>query len=151
LIPKSTRLCLTALLLAAACLTAVAGKKDTVTELMAAEHNLSDAFLLADWKALERLYADDMVFTGADGSVTHKMDDVNAMRSGDLKFESMEISDAKIQDFGRVAVVTLKLVEKARYKTVDLSGTYRLTDVWAKRDGQWQLVAGQETLCPPPK
>jgi len=36
---------------------------------------------------------------------------------------------------------------KAQYKNTDISGTYRFTDVWAKRNGKWQHVAGQETLC----
>jgi ketosteroid isomerase-like protein len=59
----------------------------------------------------------------------------------------MEISELKVQDFGDVGVVTGKLVERGRYKTDDLSGTYRFTDVWARRNGRWRLVAGQETLC----
>jgi ketosteroid isomerase-like protein len=63
-------------------------------------------------------------------------------------FETIEMSDVKVQDLGDVAVVTWKLVEKGRYKTNDLSGTYRFTDVWAKHDGRWQLFAGQETRYP---
>jgi ketosteroid isomerase-like protein len=145
------QLVLFAFVLAVPCLVAIAEGRNTATELVAIEQSLSDALLRADWKTVERLYADDLVFTNGDGSVTHKIDDVGSIRSGDVKFESIEMSDARVQDFGDVGVVTLKLVEKVRYKTADLSGTYRLTDVWAKRNGKWQLVAGQETLCAPPK
>jgi len=63
-----------------------------------------------------------------------------------MKFESIDMSDVNVQDFGDVAVVTGRLVEKGRYKTSDLSGTYRFTDVWARRNSGWQLVTGQETL-----
>ena len=145
------RLGLIGFVLAATCLIAIAQSRNTASELVAFEQSLSDAFIRGDWKTVERLYADDLVFTNANGSVTHKMDDVSSLRSGDLKFDSIEMSDAKVQDFGDVGVVTLKLVEKSHYKAADLSGTYRITDVWAKRDGKWQLVAGQETLCLPVK
>jgi hypothetical protein len=49
---------------------------------------------------------------------------------------------------GDVAVVTGKLVERGHFKSADLTGTYRFTDVWAKRNGRWQLVRGQETKTP---
>jgi|SRR5215467_1152439 len=118
----------------------------TAKELIALENRFSQALLAADWKALAKIEADDLIFTNADGSVTHKSDDVASLRSGEEKFESIDVSDVIVQDFGEVAVVTGKVVEKARYKTSDISGTYRFTDVWARRDGGWRLVAGQETL-----
>ena len=123
--------------------------KDTTKELIAVEKNLNNALVHSDWKAIQQMYANDLIFTNADGSVTHKLDDVTSIRSGDVKFDSIEMSDEKVQDLGDVAVTTGKVVEKARYKTTDLSGTYRFTDVWAKRNGRWQLVAGQETRYTP--
>jgi len=94
---------------------------------------------------VERIYADDLVFINADGSVTNKSDEVAAIKSGEIKFESIEMSDVKVQDLSSVAVVTGKLVERVRYKTTDLSGTYRFTDVWAKRHGRRRIVAGHES------
>ena len=118
---------------------------DTRQEIMAFEQNFNAALLSADWRVVERVYADDLVFTNADGSVTNKLDEVGAVKSGDIKFESIEMSDVKVQDFGNVAIATGKLVESVRYKATDLSGTYRFTDVWAKRNGRWQIVAGHES------
>jgi len=59
--------------------------------------------------------------------------------------DSIEMSDVKVQDLGSVAVVTGRVVETGRFKTNDLSGVYRFTDIWAKRNGRWQIVAGHET------
>jgi len=126
-------------------LIAKAQSSDTRQELIALEQNFNAALLSADWRAVERIYADDLVFTNADGSVTNKSDEVGAVKSGDIKFESIEMSDVKVQDLGDVAVLTGKLVERVRYKTTDLGGTYRFTDVWAKRNGLWQIVAGHES------
>jgi ketosteroid isomerase-like protein len=127
------------------CLTANAQSGNTEKELIALEQSFSDALLRADWKTVEQIEADDLVFTNADGPVTHKFDEVDAIESGAMKFECIEMSDVKVQDLSNVAVVTGKLVERGRYKTADLSGTYRFTDVWAKRNGRWLLIAGQET------
>jgi ketosteroid isomerase-like protein len=126
-------------------LLAMVPNTDTTKELITIEKGFNSALVRSDWKAVERMYADDLIFTNADGSVTHKLDEVAAVRSGDIKMDSIEMSDERVQDFGDVAVTTGEVVEKGRYKTADLSGTYRFTDVWAKRNGRWQLVAGQET------
>jgi len=118
---------------------------DSTSELIAIEKSFNNAFVRSDWKTVQEMCADDLIFTNADGSVTHKLDNVAAIKSGEEKLDSIEMSDEKVQDFGDVAVTTGKLVEKGQYKTTDLSGTYRFTDVWVKRNGRWQLVAGQET------
>ena len=143
--------CLVLLAVASVCLVTMAQTPDATKQMIALEKSLDNAFLHGDWKAIETLYADDMMFTNADGSITHKKDDVDSIKSGDLKFESLEMSDVRVQYFGNVAVITSQIVGKSHYKTTDLSGTYRLTDVWAKRNGKWQLVAGHETLVPPAK
>lgn len=128
-----------------------AENSDKTSELRATEADFNQALLRTDWKAIEQIEADDLIFTNADGSVTHKSDDVANLRSGNLKFESIDMSDVTVRDLGNVAVVTGELVEKVRYKTTDISGTYRFTDVWAKRSGNWVLVTGQETLVPSSK
>jgi ketosteroid isomerase-like protein len=120
-------------------------------ELTTRESEFSETLLRGDWKALERIEGDDLIFTNADGSVTHKSDDVANLRLGNFKFESIKMDDVSVQDFGDVAVVTGQLTEQVQYKTTDLSGRYRFTDVWVRRDGRWQLVAGHETLLPSSK
>jgi len=126
-----------------------AESSDTTSELRAREADFNQALLRSDWKALGQIEADDLIFTNADGSVTHKSDDVANLRSGNLKFASIDMSDITVKDLGNVGVVTGQLVERVQYKTTDISSTYRFTDVWDKRDGKWQLVTGQETLVPP--
>jgi hypothetical protein len=127
------------------CLLTIAQKSDAGREVIGMENHFNDVLLRSDWKGVEQIEGDDLVFTNADGSVTHKPEQVGSVKSGDLKFQSIDMSEVQVLDFGRVAVASGKLIEKVQYKTSDLSGTYRFTDVWVKRNGKWQLVAGQET------
>ena len=117
-------------------------------ELTARETELSQALVRGDWKAVQNIEADDLIFTTADGSITHKSDDVENLRSGKMKFESIDMRDVVVQDLGDVGVVKGTLIEKVQYQTTDISGTYCFTDVWAKRGGRWWLVAGHEALVP---
>ncbi len=140
---------LVALLVAGTCGFAVAQNADTAKELVTLENRYNDALVRADWKMLETIEADDLIFTNADGSVSHKPDLVSSLKSGDVRFESIAMSEVKVQSFGKVGVVTGRLIVKALYKANDISGAYRFTDVFAKRHGKWEHVTGQETLYKP--
>ena len=62
-------------------------------------------------------------------------------QSGDLTFESFKINELKVRIYGDTAIVHGLETEKSKYKKEDLSGQYRFTDVFIKRDGRWQAVA----------
>jgi ketosteroid isomerase-like protein len=131
-------------------LAAAAQEPDTSRELISTEQAFNSALTHGDWRAVEALMGEDLVFTDSDGTLSGKSEQVSEVKSGYLKLESIEMSEVRVQDLGNVAVVTGKLVEKGRYKGADVGGVYRFTDVWAKRSGKWQLVAGQETRRPKP-
>lgn len=119
--------------------------QDTAKKLVATEQVFNEALTRGEWKTVEALVADDLVFTDADGTVSGKSDQIAELKSGYLKLTSIEMSEVRVQNLGDVAVVTGKLVEKGRYKDTNLNDVFRFTDVWAKRNGKWRLVAGQET------
>jgi ketosteroid isomerase-like protein len=125
-------------------------QSSTSGDLIQLENRFNDALVRADLKTINEIEADDLIFTDATGTVTSKADEMQSLKSGDVKFESIQMTDTRTQDFGDIAVVTGRLVEKAQYKNSDISGTYRFTDVWAKRKSKWEHVAGQETLVSTP-
>ena len=143
------RLCLIAFVLFACSYVALA-QSSTKEDLIALENSFNDALVRADLKTIKEIEADDLIFTDATGTVTSKADEMQSLKSGDVKFESIQMTDTRVQDFGDTAVVAGRLVEKAQYKNADISGTYRFTDVWVKRKGKWEHVAGQETLVSTP-
>ncbi len=113
--------------------------------LMQIEQELLDALLKGDTSAGERYLADTFTFTAPDGAVQDKARFIADVKSGDLKIESSTNEDMKVQVHGDTAVVTYRSTDKGNYKGNDLSGQYRWTDVFVKRNGRWQIVAGQGT------
>jgi ketosteroid isomerase-like protein len=110
-------------------------QSSTPKELIGLENRFNEALVRGDVAVIEEIEANDLIFTDAAGLVTSKADEIQSLKSGDVKFDSVKMTDTRVQDLGNVSVVTGSLMEKAQYKNTDISGTYRFTDVWAKRKG----------------
>jgi ketosteroid isomerase-like protein len=67
------------------------------------------------------------------------------MKSGELKFESMDLKESKVRVYGDTAIVTGQSRVKGSFKGQDISGTYSFTDVFVKSKGQWRAVSSQIT------
>lgn len=134
-------LCLLSLSLAAA-----QSVEDKVKKL---EEDWAQAIVNKGAAAVDQYEADDIVSTDPGGRVTDKAQDKTDLSSGDLKFQSMELSELKIRVYGDTAVATGINTVNATYKGQDISGKYRYTDTWVKRNGRWQAVASQATKIQP--
>src|SRR6266404_7799648 len=105
-----------------------------------------------DVATVRQIEADDAVFVYPDGSVGDKAQDVKDMESGALSADSWEIADLKVNVLNNDSAVVSgrSIVKGGKYKmadgkTQDISGEYRWIDTYARRNGQWQLVAGAST------
>ena len=105
-----------------------------------------------DANAVRRIEADDAVFIYPDGSLGDKAQDVKDMEAGVLSADSWEVADVKVNvlDSDSAVVSGRSIVKGGKYKmpdgkTQDISGEYRWIDTYARRNGQWQLVAGATT------
>jgi dipeptidyl aminopeptidase/acylaminoacyl peptidase/ketosteroid isomerase-like protein len=114
-------------------------------ELKRLERAWADAEVKGDAKYPEELLADDYTFTGPDGAGVDKKGYLAARRAGEVQFKSVKFGEMKVRLYGDSAVVTGQATVKGRENGKDLSGAYRFTDVFVKRDGRWQCVAGQVT------
>ena len=120
--------------------------------LMKIERDALAALLKKDIAAFGRIFADDAVVITPDGSPQTKAQLLADVKSGDLVVESSEISDMKVRAYGDTAVVTYVTTDKGKFKGQDISGRYRWTDVFVRRGGTWQIVAGHGTpIQQPPK
>lgn len=110
-------------------------------ELIKLEHEWADAVVRGDTAVLDRIEADDLIVTDTDGKVSNKAQDQADIKSGAFKVESIKLDNMKVQAYGDTAVVTGRTTMTGQYKGKDISGQYRWTDVFVKRQGRWQVVA----------
>ena len=125
-------------------------------EILKLEREWANALTTRDVAAYRRIEADDIIVTYTDGTTGTKADDIRDIESGALTVESYEVAEAKVKVLdGDAAVVTGRSVMKnGKYKRpnakpIDISGEYRFTDVFARRNGVWQVTASQATKIDP--
>jgi ketosteroid isomerase-like protein len=118
-------------------------------EIVALEAELRSAQLSADIEALDRLIAEDLLFTGPDGQLGTKAQDLAAHQSGAVRIRSHEPTELRLRRVGTdVAIVALRtrLVVDVNGETI--RGTYRYTRVWAREQGGWRVVGGHVAASP---
>ena len=113
-------------------------------EIVALESALRAAQLEADVPALARLISDDLLFTGPDGQLGTKAQDLEAHGSGVIRFRSHVPEELRIRHVGADVVVTaLRARLGVEVAGTLVRGTYRYTRVWAREgDGRWRVVGG---------
>ena len=117
---------------------------DADPEIVSLEEELRRAQLEADVAALDRLIADELLFTGPDGRLGTKAEDLAAHASGAVRFREHEPEELRIRAVGEtVRVVALRTRLVVEVAGIPVSGTYRYTRVWAREDGgRLRIVAG---------
>lgn len=122
-------------------------------EILKLEREWADANKTHNAEAVKRNLADNAVIVYPDGSTATKADEVRAIESGSITADSFEIVDPKVTVIdgdsafitGRGVIKNGKNVVAGQKRPIDISGEYRFLDVYAKRDGKWQVVASQAT------
>lgn len=113
-------------------------------EIAGLERELRVAQLGADVSALDRLIADQLLFTGPDGELGTKAQDLDAHASGVVKFRGHEPEELRVRRIGAdvaIAALRARLAVEVAGKVV--RGTYRYTRVWARESGgPWRVVGG---------
>jgi ketosteroid isomerase-like protein len=132
-------------------LSLAAGRSATSVEdqIKKLEQDWAQATIKSGAAAVDQYEADDIITTDPGGRVTDKSQDKTDLSSGDLKFQSMELSDMRVRVYGDTAVAAGTNTLNGTYKGQDISGKYRFTDTWVKRNGKWQVVATQGTKVQP--
>jgi len=120
-------------------------------EMVALEATLRAAQLAADVSTLASLISDDLLFTGPDGQLGTKAQDLEAHRSGVVRFRSHVPEELRMRRVGADVVVTALRVRLEVAVAGDLvRGTYRYTRVWTREgDGQWRVVGGHVSAVAP--
>jgi ketosteroid isomerase-like protein len=106
------------------------------------------AMAAKDLTTLNAVLADDLIYTHSSARLDTKQTLIGSMQSGATVYTSVEPSEVKAQDLGDAVVLTgiahIKVVSNG---TPNAFGV-RFTDVYAKRNGRWQMATWQSTRLP---
>jgi ketosteroid isomerase-like protein len=119
-------------------------------EIVASEAEIRAAQLAADVAALDRLIGEDLLFTGPDGQLGTKAQDLEAHGSGVVRFRTHKPEELRIRRVGaHVAVSALRARLSVEVAGTLVHGTYRYTRVWARENsGPWRVVGGHVSQVP---
>jgi ketosteroid isomerase-like protein len=109
-----------------------------VDQLKQLEQDWAKAAMNKDKQLYSRLEAPDYKFVMPDGKVRGRDEDLTALANS--SYSQNSVSDLDVRVYGDTAVVTGLAQIKGTENGKDISGSYRFTDVWVKRDGNWQAV-----------
>ena len=126
---------------------ALASQND-LKEIEALERARFKAQIAMDIKTLRPMLADDLYYCHSTGVCQNKEEFIGFVTSGTNKYLAMDVIYMKPRLVDGAMVVSGKLDIRVvtNGQEQHFQGIY--TDVYAKRDGRWQLVTWQSTRLP---
>jgi len=119
---------------------------------LTADRKFFEALTRADTQPLTRLLVDDFVLVDVmSGSEVSKSDLLALVGSGQLKFESIDLIDARARRYGSAVVIVGHTEMRIRFEQNAGSASSRYTHVYVEQGGEWRLVSAQGTpISEPP-
>ncbi|WP_285611756.1 nuclear transport factor 2 family protein [Actinokineospora globicatena] len=114
--------------------------------LRAAERRLQAAQLTSDTAALEVLLDDGLRFTGPDGAVLTKQDDLAAHAGGHLALTRVEEEDLEVLAVGDAGVTWFLGVVEGTVGGQALAVRMRYTRTWIRGESGWKVVAAHASV-----
>lgn len=109
--------------------------------------------LLAKWitrvrSTIERILAPEWMVTHIDGRMSTKEEVLHEFESGANRLLDGHIDDIKIRLFEGFAIVNGRTHARGEYNGHAYDVTLRFTDVFVRRNQQWQAVASHASRIP---
>lgn len=122
-----------------------AAAEDVKEQVMKAEDARNAALPKGDIAALEKIYADDLVYTNARGETLTKAQHLAELKGRKLNFQSFKHSDVQVHVYGDTGIVTGVSTSAVSYKGTISSSPRRFVNVYVKQNGRWLCAAHVET------
>ncbi len=101
------------------------------------------ALVAADLAELARIFADDYVQYDESGRVFTKQNVIDNLKTGSIRYSSIVSTGRQVRLLGEFAIVHGSEQDELEQAARRSSVRYVYTDLVAKRDGRWQIVASQ--------
>jgi len=115
-------------------------------KVIALEKKWTESYKQRDIGMLSSLLAEDFVITVEDGETYGKEGYISHTADSSVHVETAAMSDLKVRLHGNTAVVTGAYHEVGESKGKRYEYRDRLTDVWMKSGGKWQVIASHYSV-----
>jgi ketosteroid isomerase-like protein len=103
------------------------------------------ALMKSDTAALDAIFADGYVDTDEHSQRSDKLGVLSVLKSGDLKMESIKLSDMKVYVYGDAAVVIGSAAQAGNFQGRAVAPKIIFTDTFVKQKGKWRAVASHRS------
>jgi ketosteroid isomerase-like protein len=119
-------------------------------EILQLEEQLTQTEMRVDVEALDRIYADDIMVTAPIGICVDKPAVMTEIRQAAEKavVGKYDKDDLKVRAYGDTAVSSYLMSAEATFEGIEIKRQLCITNVWMKRNGQWQIVARHTASLP---
>ena len=121
---------------------------DLGDQIIALDKERMAAMTAQDMAKLDELIADDLIYTHSSSRLDTKQSLLDNMKTGATVYKKANPSGVQAQVLGDAVVLTGSADLEVHANGAPLVFSVRFTDVYARRDGRWQMVAWQSTKLP---
>ncbi|HZF27025.1 MAG TPA: nuclear transport factor 2 family protein [Steroidobacteraceae bacterium] len=140
-------LCLVPVLVA--CKVTVTKDDDTLQKVQQVERQRFAAMTTQNLAALEPLLADELYYGHSNGDVQTKQQFLEAIRSGQYRYESIDVHEFHARQYGDVTIAAGYISVRASVAGAPpMVLEIRYADAYVLRGGRWQLTTWQSTRLP---
>jgi hypothetical protein len=115
---------------------------------MGLEDKRFGAMIARDFAALDKLVHDQLLYTHSSGVTDSKATWLESMKSGKVKYKSVNCSERKVRFFGDVALMNGRAAIEVEIGGQPKSLRLLFLNAWTRTPKGWQFVAWQS--CPQP-
>jgi hypothetical protein len=121
---------------------------DAAHSILDLQHRWVEALVKADTAALDTILADSYVDTDESGSRFDKRGVLAALKSGDLKLESITLLETHVQRYGDSAVLTGASAQSGAFGGQPIAPKILFTATVVLQNGEWKAAAAHRTAIP---
>lgn len=115
------------------------------TDVEKAEKAWSAAVTGRNFAALDKIYANELLYAHSTGNVENKQQYMDRLKSGKQRYEKVDFEKIKVLPHGDTAVVHGILRMAGTSNGEPFNHHIMLMHVWVKKGSEWKLVAHQTT------
>ena len=123
-----------------------AQEKDSANSIRKLEEKWTESYKKRQIDILSSLLAEDFVITVEDGNTYSKSGYISHSADPSVQVDVAELSDLKVRMHGDTAVVIGAYHERGKSNGKPYEYHDRLTDIWMKVGGKWQVISSHYSV-----